>query len=110
MGDWDFWIFDLVELIFNPCGEFRLSREGSVSQIHSPYLQADTPGIFSDLLRSVQMLKRVWGAGSYCTYSVPGKTTNLVPEFAVEELPLRRTVALVPEFGVKNLPLGRTLW
>ena len=28
------------------------------------------PGIFSDLLRSVQMLKRVWGAESYPIYSI----------------------------------------
>ena len=42
------------------------------------------------LFRSVQMLKREWGAesnGSYCTYSIPGKTAALVPEFAVEDVP-----------------------
>ena len=49
-----------MELIFNPCGEFRWSPEGPVSQIHSPHLHTGTPGIFSHLLRSVQMLKRVW--------------------------------------------------
>ena len=27
----------------------------------------------------------------------------------MEDLPLRRTAALVPEFAVKDLPLGRTL-
>ena len=45
---------------------------GPVSQIHSPHLCTGAPGIFSDLLRSVQMLKREWGAetiGSYHTYS-----------------------------------------
>ena len=47
-------------------------------------------------------------AGSYRTYSIPGKTAALAPEFAVEDLPLGRTVALVPEFTVKDLPLGRT--
>ena len=26
--------------------------------------------------------------GSYCTYSIPGKTAALVPEFAVEDLSL----------------------
>ena len=46
------------------------------------------PGIFSDLSRPVQMLKRVWGAESNCTYSISGKTATLVPEFAVEVLPL----------------------
>ena len=61
-ADWDFWICDLVK---NPdgtdiqsCDEFRSSPEGPVSQIHSPHLEDGAPGIFSDLLRSVQMLKR----------------------------------------------------
>ena len=47
--------------------------------------------------------------GSYRTYSIPGKTAALVPEFAVEDLPLGRIAALVPEFAVKDLPLGKTL-
>ena len=36
------------------------------------------------------MLKRDWGAennGSYRTYSIPGETAALGPEFAVEDLP-----------------------
>ena len=41
---------------------------------------------------------------SYGTYSIPGKTAALVPEFAVEDLPLGRLAALVPEFVVKDLP------
>ena len=61
-SDWDFQISDLVktlmELIFNLCGEFRWSPEGPVSQIHSTHLLVGAPGIFSDLLRFVQMLKR----------------------------------------------------
>ena len=40
---------------------------------------------------------------------IPSKTATLVPEFAVEDMPLVRTAALVPEFAVKDLPLGRTL-
>ena len=40
---------------------------------------------------------------------IPSKTTTLVPEFAVEDMPLGRTAALVPEFAVKDLPMGRTL-
>ena len=40
---------------------------------------------------------------------IPSKTTTMVPEFAVEDLPLGRTAALVPEFAVKDLLLGRTL-
>ena len=70
------------------------------------------PGMFSDLLKSVQMLKREWGAesnGKLPHLFIPSKTATLVPEFAVEDLPLSRTTALVPEFAVKDLPLGRTL-
>ena len=66
------WSKTLMELIFNSCGEFRWSPSGPVSQIHSPRLLIDAPGIFSDLLRFVQMLKREWGAkskGSCRTYS-----------------------------------------
>ena len=40
---------------------------------------------------------------------IPSKTTTLVPEFAVEDLPLERTATLVSAFAVKDLPLGRTL-
>ena len=116
-GDWDFRISDLkkktlMELIFNPCGEFRWSPEGPVSQIHSPHLHAGAPGIFSDLLRSVQMLKKVWGSKSNRKLPhlfIPSKSTTLVPEFAVEELSSGRTEALVHEFAVRDLPLGRTL-
>ena len=58
------WSKTMMELIFNPCGEFRCSSEGLVSQIHSPYLLVGAPGIFSDLLRSVQMLKRERESGA----------------------------------------------
>ena len=54
----------LMELIFNSCGEFRWSPEGSVSQIYSPHLHVGAPGIFWDLLRFVQMRKRKWDAES----------------------------------------------
>ena len=75
--DCEFRISDLVktllELIFKPCGEFRWSAEGPVSQIHSLHLLVGAPGIFSDLLRVVQMLKRESrvrkATGSYRTYS-----------------------------------------
>ena len=36
----------LMELIFNPCGEFWWSSEGPVSQIHSPHLHVGASGIF----------------------------------------------------------------
>ena len=76
------------------------------------FLHVGAPGIFSDILRSVQMLKREWGTesnGKLPHLSVPSKTAALVPEFAVEDVPLSRTAALVPEFAVEDLPLGRTL-
>ena len=55
-----------MEPMFNLCGEFRRSPEDPVSQINSLHLDdADgDPWIFSDRLRSVQMLKREWGAES----------------------------------------------
>ena len=53
-----------MNLIFNPCDQFILSPEGPVSQIHSPHLYVGAPGIFSDVLRSVQMLKREWSTES----------------------------------------------
>ena len=55
------------------------------------------------------MLKRQWGEesnGKLPHLYIPSKTTTLVLEFAVENLPLGRTAALVPEFTVKDLPLG----
>ena len=58
------WSKTLMELTFNPCGEFQCSLEDQVNQIHSPHLHTGAPGIFSDLLRSVQMLKREWDAES----------------------------------------------
>ena len=39
----------------------------------------------------------------------PSKTATLVPESAVEDLPLGRTAALVSEFAVENMLFGRTL-
>ena len=73
------WSKTLIELIFNPCGEFRWSPEDPVSQTHSPHLLVDAPGIFSDLLRFVQMLKREWGAesnGKLPHQFIPGKTAT----------------------------------
>ena len=101
------WSKTLMELIFNPCGEFRCNPEGPVSQIHSPHLHDGAPWIFLDLLRSVQMLKREWGAESHRKLShlfIHSKTAILVSEFA-----MGKTAALVPKFAVKDLPLGRKL-
>ena len=75
------WWKTLMELIFNPCGEFQWSPEGPVSQIHSPHL-VGAPGIFSDLSRFVLMLKRervvLKATGSYSTYS---SLVKLQPRF-----------------------------
>ena len=101
------WSKTMMELIFNLCGEFRWSPESPASLISSPPCWGPW-----DLLRSVQMLKREWGAernGKLAHLSIPSKTAALVPESAVENLHLGRTAALVPEFAVKDLPLGRTL-
>ena len=107
------WSKTLIELIFNTYGEFQWSPEGPLSQIHSPHLHDGSPGIFSDLLGSVQMLKGEWGAesnGKLPHLFIPSKTATMVPAFALEDLPLDRTPAFVPEFAVKDLPLGRTHW
>ena len=106
------WPKTLMEMIFNPCCEFRPSPEGPVSQIYSPHLHVGTPGIFSDLLRSVQMIKRDCGAesnGKLPHQLIPSKTATLVPEFAVKGLLLDRTATMVPSFAVQDLPMGRTL-
>ena len=87
-----------MELIFKPCGEFRRSPEGPFSEIHSPHLHAGVPGIFSDLLRSAQMLKSEWGVesnGKLPHLFISSENAAWVPEFAVEDLPLGRTAALV---------------
>ena len=77
----------LMELTFNPRGEFRWSPEGPVSQIHSQ-LHTSASGIFSDLLRSIQ--KERLGCKKQRKLPhlfIPGKTATLVPEFAVEIFP-----------------------
>ena len=58
---------------------------GLVNQIHSPHLLVGDPGIFSDLLRFVQMVKKEWGAesnGKVPHLFIPSKTATLVPAFA----------------------------
>ena len=64
--------------------------EGPISQIHSPHLQVGVLGTFSDLLSSVQILKREWGAesnGKLPNLFMPSKDATLVPAFAVKDLP-----------------------
>ena len=75
------WSKTLMEQIFNPYCEFRWSLEGPVSQIHSPHLHVGAPGILSDLLRSIQMIKREWGAESNGNYRTYPSLVELQPEF-----------------------------
>ena len=92
------WSKTLMELIFNPCGEFRLNPEGPVSQILSPCLHVGAPGIIY-LLTSIQILKRESGvrkaSGSYRTYSSLVKLQPWVPALAVKDLPLIRTLMMI---------------
>ena len=91
---------------------FWWSPEGPASQHHSPHLYVGAPGIFSDILRSVHMLKREWGAesnGKLHTYSIPGKTAVLVSEFAVEDLPSPELQPSFRHLQWSTLPLGGTL-
>ena len=106
------WSKTLTELIFNPCGDFWWNPEGPVSQMHSPHLLVGAPGIFSDLLGFVQMLKIEWGAeskGSYCTYSSLVKRQPRFLSLKWKTCLWGRIAALVPEFAVNDVPLGRTL-
>ena len=58
------------------------------------------------------MLKREWGAesnGKLPHQFTSNETATLVPDFAVEDLPLGRTESLGAKFAVEDLPLRRTL-
>ena len=100
------WSNTLMELIFNPCGEFRWSPEDPVSQIHSPHLQVGAPGIFSDLLRSVQALKREGGEAAISIQSM----VKLQPWFLSLQWKtcLQQNCSLGSCIALKDLPLGRT--
>ena len=53
------------------------------------------------------MIKREWGAESNGKLShlfIPGTAATFVPEFAVGDLPLGRTVAMIHVFAVKDCP------
>ena len=80
-------------------GEVRRAQLAKYKLLH---LHAGAPGIFSDLLRCVQMLKREWGAesnGKLPQLFIPSKTATLIPVFAVEDLLLSRNATLVPAFA-----------
>ena len=78
------WSKTLMELIFNPCGEFWWSSEGTVSQIHSAHLHVGVPGIFSELLMSKERVGR--GKQREATAPILSlvKHAALVLEFAME--------------------------
>ena len=80
--DWDFRISDLVK---NPDGtDIPVVDFGEVqrAQLAKSTLLTSSlvpPGIFSDLLRSVQMLKREWGGesnGKLLDLFIPNKTAT----------------------------------
>ena len=108
-GDWDFRIPDLVkdpdETSVVNFGKVQRAQLAKSTRLTSTMVPLGSFKIFSDAKERV-------GAGSNGKLPhlfIPSKTATLVPEFAVEDLPLGRTAALVPEFAVKDLPLGRTL-
>ena len=89
-GGWDFQISDLIK---NPDGTDYLTPVVNFCEVQraqlaksTPHLHVGSPGIFSDRLRSFQMLKREWGAKSNAKLPllfIPSETATLVPEFAV---------------------------
>ena len=106
------WSKTLMEPILTPVVNFGEVRRAQLAKSALLTSTLVPPGIFSDILRSVQILKREWGVesnGKLPHLSTPSKTAAWVPEFAVEDLPLSRTAALVPEFAVKDLPMFRIL-
>ena len=53
------------------------------------------------------MLKKEWvqkATGSYCTYSIPGKTAALVPECVVEDLSLAELQPMFLHLQFKTYP------
>ena len=73
------WSKTLMELIFNPGGEFRCSQEGQVSQIHSPHLQVGP----WDILRTFKFCSDAKegvdaeGNGKLPNQFIPSKTASL---------------------------------
>ena len=57
------WSKTLMELMFTPVANFGEVRRAQLAK-STLLTPRSCPGIFSDLLRSVQMLKREWGAES----------------------------------------------
>ena len=74
------WSETLMGLIFNPCGEFRLSPEDPVSQIYSPHLHAGAPEIYQNLFKCQRESGGDESNGKLPHLSIPSKTTAWVPE------------------------------
>ena len=62
--------FSLMELLFNPCGEFLWSPEGSASQIYSPHLHVAALGTFRSFKICTDAKERV-GCGKQREATVP---------------------------------------
>ena len=79
-----------MDMIFNPSGEFRRSPEGPDSQIHFPHLHIGALGSFKIFKVCSDGKERVGAEsnGKLPHVFIPSKTTTLVPDFAVEDLPL----------------------
>ena len=85
-------------------GEVRKARVAKFTLLNSTLGSLGSFKVCSDAKESG--LRKA--TGSYRTYLSLAKIT-LVPEFAVEDLPLDRTAASVPVLAVKDLPLCRIL-
>ena len=93
------WSKTLMELMFNPCGEFQWNPEGPVSQIHSSHLLVDVPGIFKVFSDAKERV----GCGKQREVTAPIKSlVKLQPWFLSLQW---KTCLWQPRF----LPLCRTL-
>ena len=107
------WSKTLMELIFNPCGEFRWSPEGPVSQIP---LSAPPRWCPWDLFRSFNFCsdaKERMGCGKKREATAPIQSLVKLQPWSWacgERTSFDRTAAMVPALAVNDLPLGRTLW
>ena len=83
-----------------------------VQRAHSLDLRVCAPGIFSELLRFVQMLKRDWGSksnGKLLHLFYPCYNCSLGSWVCGGRCGFGKTAAWIPTLAVKDLPLGRTL-
>ena len=83
-GDWDFrsliWSKTLIELILNPVVDFSEVRRAQLAiftVLTSTLVPLGSLKVCSDAKESGVRK----ATGRYCTYSIPGKTAALVPEF-----------------------------